>query len=519
VTSIDHVERRRAARRLEASSFEGFDLRALESSLDEGSRAIVEQRRDSGLHRRGWLVRRALLVADGAGLVVAFALSLALFPAVDVPWDRISTLTEIALFAVTLPVWIVLMKLYGLYDRDEERTDHTTVDDVFGVFNVVTVGTFLFVAGSWVTELMQPTTQRILTFWLASIALVALFRATARSFCRSRPEYVQNTVVLGAGSVGQKVARKLLRHPEYGVNLLGLVDDRPRERGDDLGSLTLLGETAQLPKIVEALRVERVVVAFAEQPDEDTLELVRRLGDLDVQIDVVPRLFEVVGPSITTHGVEGLTLLALPRAKLSRSALAAKRMLDVVVSALGLLVMAPLFAVVALTIRLDSPGPVLFRQARAGQNGGYFSMFKFRTMTLDAEARKREVAHLNKHRDSDPRMFKVPNDPRVTRIGRLLRRYSLDELPQLWNVLRGEMSLVGPRPLILDEHRHVEGWRERRVDLKPGITGLWQVLGRDGIPFEEMVELDYRYVTTWSLLGDLKLIARTIPAVAKGGTG
>jgi lipopolysaccharide/colanic/teichoic acid biosynthesis glycosyltransferase len=114
-------------------------------------------------------------------------------------------------------------------------------------------------------------------------------------------------------------------------------------------------------------------------------------------------------------------------------------------------------------------------------------------------------------------MFKIPNDPRVTRLGRFLRRYSLDELPQLWNVLRGDMSLVGPRPLVLDEHRHVEGWRERRLDLKPGITGLWQVLGRDGIPFEEMVELDYRYVTTWSLLGDLKLIARTLPVVARGG--
>jgi lipopolysaccharide/colanic/teichoic acid biosynthesis glycosyltransferase len=185
------------------------------------------------------------------------------------------------------------------------------------------------------------------------------------------------------------------------------------------------------------------------------------------------------------------------------------------VSALALLLLSPALAAIALAVRLDMPGPVLFRQARAGRGGRTFEMLKFRTMALDAEARKAELAHLNKHRESDPRMFKVPNDPRVTRVGRFLRRYSLDELPQLWNVLRGDMSLVGPRPLILEEHRHVEGWRERRLDLKPGITGLWQVLGRDGIPFGEMVELDYRYVTTWSLLNDFKLLLRTVPLVVR----
>jgi lipopolysaccharide/colanic/teichoic acid biosynthesis glycosyltransferase len=210
-----------------------------------------------------------------------------------------------------------------------------------------------------------------------------------------------------------------------------------------------------------------------------------------------------------------LTLLALPRAKLSRSALAAKRLLDVTVSATALLVLAPFLAAVAVAVRLDSPGPALFRQVRAGRRGSRFRMLKFRTMAVDADERKHEVAHLNKHRETDPRMFKVPDDPRVTRVGRFLRCYSLDELPQLWNVLRGEMSLVGPRPLILDEHQHVEGWRERRVDLKPGMTGLWQVLGRDGIPFEEMVELDYRYVTTWSLLNDFKLLLRTVPLVVR----
>jgi lipopolysaccharide/colanic/teichoic acid biosynthesis glycosyltransferase len=184
-------------------------------------------------------------------------------------------------------------------------------------------------------------------------------------------------------------------------------------------------------------------------------------------------------------------------------------------------VLAPLLAAIALAIRLDSKGPVFFRQVRMGR-GGTFRIWKFRTMIADADERKHEVAHLNKHlaNGGDPRMFKITNDPRVTRVGAFLRRYSLDELPQLFNVVTGEMSLVGPRPLILDEDQYIDSWGRQRLDLKPGITGQWQVLGRTEIPFEEMVKLDYLYVTSWSLFTDLKLILRTVPVlVGTSATG
>jgi lipopolysaccharide/colanic/teichoic acid biosynthesis glycosyltransferase len=189
--------------------------------------------------------------------------------------------------------------------------------------------------------------------------------------------------------------------------------------------------------------------------------------------------------------------------------------LDTVVSSVALVVLAPVFAVIACLIKLDSPGPVFFRQERVGTEGKLFVMFKFRTMVDGAEAQKSKLRHLNKHAQpgNDARMFKIPDDPRVTRFGRVLRRYSLDELPQLLNVIRGEMSLVGPRPLIVEEARHVEGWGEKRLHLKPGITGVWQVLGRSDIPFEDMVNLDYQYVTTWSLWQDVRLLFRTIPVV------
>jgi len=260
-----------------------------------------------------------------------------------------------------------------------------------------------------------------------------------------------------------------------------------------------------------------VIFAFSNDRHDEIVDLIRTLSELNVCIDVVPRLFALLGRNTNVHNVEGLPLVALPRPAFPRSTLLIKRTTDIVLASAGLVVLAPLFVVVAALIKLDSPGPVLFRQTRMGEGGKTFELFKFRTMAVDAEARKAEIAGLNKHvlEDGDPRLFKVPDDPRVTRVGRPLRRYSLDELPQLVNVLRGEMSLVGPRPLILEEDRHVVDWRRRRLHVRPGITGLWQVSGRDDISFEEMVELDYRYVADWSLVDDLGLLLRTLPAVVR----
>jgi lipopolysaccharide/colanic/teichoic acid biosynthesis glycosyltransferase len=193
--------------------------------------------------------------------------------------------------------------------------------------------------------------------------------------------------------------------------------------------------------------------------------------------------------------------------------------MDLVAATFGLIALAPLFAVVVVAIKVDSRGPVFFRQMRVGTRGKQFRIWKFRTMSADAEARKHEFAHMNKHlaAGGDSRMFKIDGDPRISGVGAILRRWSLDELPQLLNVLTGEMSLVGPRPLILEEHEHVSEWGQRRLDLKPGITGLWQVLGRDEIGFEEMVRLDYRYVSTWRMAGDVKLLLRTVPVLLRHG--
>jgi exopolysaccharide biosynthesis polyprenyl glycosylphosphotransferase len=488
---------------------------ALEDVVGERTLEILERRRLSGsVHRRGWVVRRFLLCADVAALLVAFfAAALAYRGPLT---GRFDFGTETLLFLLTLPAWVLIARAYGLYGQDDRRTTHVTVDETAAVFNMVTVCTWLFFAIASLTGVAHPNVTKLLVFWLLAIVLVPLARALARVAARARPSFVQNTVIVGAGDIGQGIAEKLLRHPEYGVNIVGFVDSEPKEPVRDVGDLTILGPPERLGRIIRAFDIERVIIAFARGPHERVLSLIRSLKDDFVQVDIVPRYFELIGPSTAVSSVEGVPVLCLPPRALGLSARMLKRSVDLVASTLGLVLLSPVFLIAAIAIKLDSPGPVFFRQPRIGKAGREFSIVKFRTMVRDAEQRKEAVAHLNKHAAQDPRMFKVPNDPRVTRVGRILRRTSIDELPQLWNVFRGEMSLVGPRPLIPTEAQHVADWAGRRLDLKPGITGLWQVLGASDIPFQEMVRLDYLYVTNWSLWHDLRLMCGTVPAMFDG---
>jgi exopolysaccharide biosynthesis polyprenyl glycosylphosphotransferase len=487
------------------------------AATDDRTLAILDRRRRTAVvKRRGWLVRRMLLLADIVGLSAAFLLA-EWFVRGHGPTDHVDLRGEALIFALSLPAWIVVTKLYGLYDHDEERTDHSTADDIVGVFHMVTVCSWLLFAFAYATHVAHPTVPKLVLFWGLAIVLVSLGRASARTYCRGRINYLQNTIIVGAGEVGQLVGRKVLNHPEYGINLVGFVDAEPKERREDLENLTLLGPPEKLPALVRFFDIERIVVAFSNEPHEHTLDLIRSMKDLDVQVDIVPRLFELVGPGVGIHTVEGLPLIGLAPPRLSPSSRFLKRSFDIIVSTVGLVIFGPALAVIALLIKCDSRGPVFFRQVRMGHQERTFRIFKLRSMVADAEVLKPDFAHLNANlrNGGDPRMFKITDDPRVTRVGRYLRRYSLDEFPQLLNVLRGEMSLVGPRPLILEEDQHVSAWGRQRLSLKPGCTGPWQVAGRSDVPFDEMVTLDYQYVTGWSLLSDFKLILRTIPAVLR----
>ena len=483
--------------------------------------SALRPRRLGRVRGRGWLVRRMLLLADVLGLTCALVAAELLFGSSGTTRDRIDPKLELLIFWVTIPVWVVLAKVYGLYHRDEERTDHSTPDDLVPVFHLVTVGAWAIFLSARLTGLADPQLGKLAAFWALAIALVTLGRAAARAFCRRRPSYVQDTVIVGAGDVGRLVARKLRRHPEYGINPVGFVDRVAHAAAGDTDGLPVLGSLEDLPGIVARFDIARVVIAFPASPHEETLDLARSLNELGVQVDVVPRLFELISPGIGIHTAEGLPLVGLPPSDLSRSSRLLKRGMDVGLATLALVLMAPVLVAVAILIKLETPGPVFFRQVRMGSGERTFRIYKFRTMVAGADERKAAFAHLNVHAlaGGDERMFKIPDDPRVTRVGRFLRSRSLDELPQLLNVLRGDMALVGPRPLILDEDRHVNRWQRRRLDLKPGMSGLWQVLGRSQIPFDEMVKLDYLYVTTWSIWADVRLLLRTIPVMLRGQGG
>jgi exopolysaccharide biosynthesis polyprenyl glycosylphosphotransferase len=459
-------------------------------------------------------MRRLLLAADVVGLFVAYVAAL-LFVGPSSTVDQVAPVWEAALFAATLPLWVLLCRIYGLYDRDEERTDHSTVDDVVGVFQVVTLGTWGFLLITQLLNLPYPSLGRLVLFWLLAVALIPLLRAASRAIGRRRTAYIQNVIIVGSGQVAHLLADKIEKHPEYGLRVVGFVDKDDRVFASGNGKGSLIGTTEDLPRLVRELGVHRVAVAFSTDSHNQTLSVIRSMQGSDVQIDIVPRMFEVLGTNAQLHTIEGMPLVGLPSPRLSGSSRLLKRSLDLSASMLGLLLLFPIFLVVGALIKLDSRGPVFFRQVRMGAQDRTFRVFKFRTMVADAEALKADVAHLNMHSGGDPRMFKVPNDPRVTRVGEILRRWRLDELPQLLNVVAGDMSLVGPRPLILDEDQHVEHWARRRLDLKPGMTGLWQVLGASEIPFEEMTKLDYLYVTNWSLREDIRLIMLTLPALTR----
>lgn len=451
--------------------------------------------------RRDYYMRRWLAFGDIAAIALALMIALAL--------TDTRTLGDHILFSlVALPVWLMIFKCYGLYERDFRRIAHSTIDEIPGIFHAVLIGTVL----SWLYFQVIPGEKLIfitlLQFSLFTFILVLVARATTRSVA-SHALPPERVLLVAAKGSAQMLAEGLERDPRCKVELVG----RMVACGDEyeFDELPVLGrlDSAQLRHVLLEHNVDRVVLATSEVEQELLVETIRECTALSVKFSALPAGFTVMGSSVEVEDIRGLTVFGISPPVLSRSSRWAKRILDIAGAAIALLLFGPLLAVLALLVRLDSPGPALFRQERIGGHGRRFSLFKLRTMVVDAQSRRDELLALSK----DPGWLHLDHDPRVTRIGRFLRLTSLDELPQLWNVLRGDMSLVGPRPLVPEEDDMVGDWGRARLDLTPGLTGLWQVLGRTSIPFGEMVKLDYLYVTNWSLWGDIRLILRTLPVL------
>jgi len=488
----------------------GAEASRLTQSLVEPRRPPVRRRLS---HPRRSVLRRALGTADVVGLSLAFALSTVFFADRHPQADHVRPLLEAVLFVCTLPFWVAFANLLGLYERDDARVDHSTVDESLAVVALVTVGIWIVFLVSWGTKVVAPELDRLVSLWAFALVLVLAFRGLARHIVRRLHFYVQNGLVVGAGHVGQLVARKVQHHPEYGIRLVGFVDENPRSLRADILDLPVLGGSLDLPELVAEHDVDRVIVAFSGQPDARTMATVRSLRDENVIVDVVPRLYELVGLRADLHLIEGLPLLTVPPARLSRTSLLIKRCVDLVGASVVLVLTSPLLLVTAIRIKRESPGPVLFRQTRLGANMKPFTLLKFRTMTLhtsDEEHRE----HIRSTMSSTATVsangtYKLQRDGYVTRLGRRLRESSIDELPQLINVLRGEMSLVGPRPCIPYETEFFEPHHFDRFLVPQGVTGLWQVTARASSTFGEALEMDVAYVRGWSLGLDLRLLLRT----------
>ncbi len=449
---------------------------------------------------RQWLLRRdarhrRLL---GAADLVASILALVLVLGV----------TQHAKLLVVAPVVIVLFKMAGLYDRDQMRLVHSTIDELPALLQI----TGLFALGVTIFESValgvSLAGEQIAALWLVTFMATSAGRVLARRLA-STLAGDERCLIIGDAELADRIRDKIATSHASAT----VVATLPMA---DAHHMPLGGDTEEVRWLVDRLRLDRVIIAPTTTDATGVDALIRASKAAGVRVSVLPRVLEVVGSSVEFDDVDGMTMLAVRPFGLPRSSRALKRAFDLTFGALGLIAVAPILAAIAIAIRLDSRGPVLFRQIRVGRDGEHFHIFKFRSMVIDAEEQKARLLEFNEVGEGEDGMFKLTNDPRVTRVGAFLRKTSLDELPQLFNVMRGEMSLVGPRPLVTEEDEQVQGLDRSRLHLTPGMTGPWQVLGAR-VPMREMVGIDYLYVANWSLWKDLKLLMRTVQHVARSG--
>jgi exopolysaccharide biosynthesis polyprenyl glycosylphosphotransferase len=407
------------------------------------------------------------------------------------------------------PIWIFLFWLYGLY---EPRQVLSPVNEFKQVFHGVIAGVVVIFMADSIFNLNLARGWALLGL-ASGLIVVAGERLAIRKvlhFLRRRGGDTTRAIVLGANHEARTVARTLEREAWLGYSIVGFVDDQV-PTGEDLGDgHSVIGSTSELKDLIESSGANLVLVASSAVDAARLNRLLWELQSVDVDLQITSGTLDLMASRMTVQSVAGVPLLFVRRTGISRGQLLLKRTIDVAVAALGLVVLSPFLAVIALWIKKDSEGGASFKQVRAGREGEPFVCWKFRTMVHDAEERLVELEHLS---EGPGLLFKLKDDPRVTRAGRFLRRYSLDELPQLWNVLRGEMSLVGPRPALVSEVEQYDDWVRNRLQVKPGMTGLWQVSGRTETSFADYVRYDLFYIQNWSLSLDVWILWRTMRAV------
>jgi len=459
--------------------------------------AISEGEDNPDVRARDTLSRRLLGVADAAAALMALYVVVELLGA-----DHLRPTV-----LLVMPIAVIASKVIGLYERDELVLHKSTLDEAPALFQLATTYTLLAWLCQGVLLKGQLDRPEMLGLWGALLLMLLAARRLARFAVRILVSE-ERCLAIGEDPACGRVRTKLDSTPQLHARVVAEMPLVPRRLEDSVRARRAWTQE-DIEVTARRFHVERVVVAPGIGESDDLLELIQAAKAAGLKVTVVPRVFEVVGSQVEWDDLGGMPVLGVRRFALSRSSRVLKRALDLTGATLGLLVMAPMGAVIALAIKLDSRGPVLYRSPRIGREGRRIEIIKFRTMVENADELK---ADLLEHNEAEG-FFKIEDDPRVTRVGRRLRRSSLDEIPQLLNVLRGEMSLVGPRPLVAEEDERVQGWHRRRLELTPGMTGHWQILGSARIPLHEMMKIDYLYVAGWSLWADVRILLRTVPYV------
>jgi exopolysaccharide biosynthesis polyprenyl glycosylphosphotransferase len=454
-----------------------------------------------GARRRGALLRRLLAMGDWTALVAALLAVTAATSSTDV-----ADLFWAVLFS---PVWIIVMKLHGLYDHDHRRIRHSTLDEVPSLVSASVLGTLVLDGLLAISPAGPLSPKSAIALGVGALVGSFVLRGLVRwVWHRATPMAIG--IAIGPPASVDTVARRVLTHPETRLRLVGYLSAGGEEASAELPRL---GSLADIAEVARDEAIERVVVTEGQMSEPAAERLIEECKEAGLALTFLPQHYGLLGPGIELNRLAELPVLDFRFSDPPRSTQAMKRAMDVFFSALVLVITSPLLLVAALATLIDSGRPVFFRQQRAGKDGVPFTVLKFRTMDADAEERLGELVDLSKL--AEP-AFKIPDDPRVTRVGRFLRRTSIDELPQLINVLRGDMSLVGPRP---EEVAVVALYDERqrgRLAIKPGLTGPMQVYGRSDLTFEERLAMERDYLDNLSLLTDLQILIRTPRAIVRG---
>jgi exopolysaccharide biosynthesis polyprenyl glycosylphosphotransferase len=416
-------------------------------------------------------------------------------------------------FPIGLILTAVLLCVFGLQGLYGRLRESTWLDQMNGIFGGTAVGIAIMIVGVFYSRPFGLS--RLLFIYALGLIIVLLaferfVGQVVRASLRRRGIGLKRVLVVGAGSQGLLVMQNFVAQPHLGYSVVGFLDD---SRQEDIGRFPALGTPDQVREVVSLHDVDEVIIALPSNSHQKILEILGTCEKEHVAFSLVPDFYELSLRHVDVVPLSGIPLIGIRKGSIRGGSYLAKRFLDAAISLSVIAVLSPLLALIALLIKLDSDGPVLFKQVRVGRGGRPFVCYKFRSMRQNAD---KEIQNLLEYNEAQGPMFKMRSDPRCTRVGRVLRRLSFDEIPQFFNILRGDMSVVGPRPPLPHEVEKYEDWHKRRLETSPGLTGLWQVGGRSNLTFDEMALLDIWYIENWSLSLDVKVMLRTAPAILFG---